>query len=163
MNARIFVALVGVVTVLLGLLGLVYPERAMGVLGLAVASEAARSAVLGEIRATYGGLFLVLGLWTLYALWQTNHSRLLLSLLGSAWLGIAAGRGLGAWVEGNPGMLSWAFFTFELLCGGALLAGAFVRGRASEEWPGAAVSGSVSPTGQAESGMPQGTSGLGAP
>ena len=155
MNIRVVAALIGIVTVLFGALGLAYPERIMGTLGLATASEAARSAVLGEIRAVYGGLFLVLGLWTVYAAWQSAHSRLLLSLLGSSWIGIAGGRALWAWIEGNPGLWSWTFFAFEVLCGGGLLAAAFAPGRDSEDWLAAGASGtpaSLSPAPGAESG-----------
>jgi DMSO reductase anchor subunit len=133
-NARVGALWVGIVTAIFGVLGLAYPDRVMGMLGLAAGSEVSRSAVLGEIRAVYGGLFLVLGLWNIYAAWKAAEAKLLLALLGSVWLGLASGRLLGASVEGNPGVASWAFFVVELLCGLVLLLAAFLPAR-EETWP----------------------------
>ncbi len=127
MSARMGATWVGVATVLFGLGALAYPERLMGVLALTPASETSRSAVLAEIRAVYGGLFLMAGLWNLYAIWKGSEARLLLVFLGSLWLGLAGGRALGFALEGNPGLPGWAFLGLDLLCAGVLLFAAWQR------------------------------------
>ena len=52
--------LVGFVILLLGAAGLLYPERMLGLLGFAVQNPSHVAAALGEVRATYGGLFIVI-------------------------------------------------------------------------------------------------------
>src|SRR5438094_2208454 len=66
-NTRVIVAVVGVVTLLLGLGGLFRPEWVMNFVGYAVASNAPATLVRGEVRAVYGGLMVAAGVLTLLA------------------------------------------------------------------------------------------------
>jgi Domain of unknown function (DUF4345) len=121
MNPRPTAAIAGTIILLLGLAALVYPQRVIGFLGYAVMSPSDAAAVLGEVRATYGGLFAVMGLFTLIAAANpvANRSRLL--FVGLLWLGACGGRLVGVFVDGNPGIFGWGALAFELVVGGALV------------------------------------------
>jgi Domain of unknown function (DUF4345) len=121
MNARVIVAVVGAVTLLLGLLGLLRPEWVMSFVGFDVASNASKTLVRGEIRAVYGGLLIAAAVFTLLGAPapRANQGRLL--LLAMLWLGAGAGRLFGAFVDGNPGLFGWLAFALELGGGGALV------------------------------------------
>jgi len=67
----------------LGLLGLVQPRAAARLTSITPRGETG----LSEIRATYGGFFLLAGA---YALWSLDPPAL--TLLGLAWIGAAIGR-----------------------------------------------------------------------
>lgn len=71
------------VTLGLGLFGLFLPHSAARFVGVTPDPERG----LSEIRATYGGLFLAMGLWATIAQ-DTEVFR----ALGIAWMGAAAGR-----------------------------------------------------------------------
>lgn len=121
MNSRIVTLIVGIVTLGLGLAGLLYPDRIMGVLGFTSASTSRPAAVLGEVRATYGGLFVVLGVYTLLAAREAWARRGRLVFIGLLWLGACGGRLLGVYLDGNPGLPGWAAVAFEFVMGGALV------------------------------------------
>jgi hypothetical protein len=122
MNPRITTIIVGLIIFALGICGLVYPERVLGLLGLAYANPSHMAAALGEIRATYGGIFVVMGISTLLTATEpaANSGRLL--FVGLLWLGACAGRLFGVYVDGNPGLPGWGAVIFELVIGGALVA-----------------------------------------
>jgi hypothetical protein len=120
-NARVATIVVGIVTLALGVAGLVYPERVMGLLGFMQADPSHAAAVLGEVRATYGGIFTVLGIYTLVAAVNPGANRGRLVLLGLVWLGALAGRLFGVSVDGNPGLPGWLSAAFEAVMGGTLL------------------------------------------
>ena len=124
MNARPAAIGVGIITVLLGLAALLYPERTLGVLGLAVQNAAHTAAALGEVRATYGGCFLVLGIYTVLGAASPYTHRSRLTMLGLVWLGSAAGRLLGVSMDGNPGLFGWIGVVFELAMGTTLVVAA---------------------------------------
>ncbi|OLE43131.1 MAG: hypothetical protein AUI36_23985, partial [Cyanobacteria bacterium 13_1_40CM_2_61_4] len=92
MTPRVTTILVGFVILLLGAAGLLYPERMLGLLGFAVQNPSHAAAALGEVRATYGGLFLVMGLAALLGAFDPVAHRGRLRLIGLLWLGAAAGR-----------------------------------------------------------------------
>lgn len=71
------------ITVLLGLLGLFLPSKAAAFVSLSTDGPIGRS----EIRATYGGFFLLLGLGCLFL-----HTPPAFLIAGLAWLGAAGGR-----------------------------------------------------------------------
>ncbi len=121
MNARITTGVVGAVTLLLGIAGLFYPERVMGGLGFAVLNAAHAAAVLAEVRATYGGIFLVLGISTLLATADPARHRARLLFLGLIWLGAGTAHLFGVWVDGNPGLFGWLATSFDLAMGTALV------------------------------------------
>ena len=141
MNPRITAAVVGVITLGLGLAGLLYPARVMGLLGFTVLNASQAAAVLGEVRATYGGLFVVLGVYTLAAAMRPSMPRAPLLLIGLLWLGACAGRLLGASLDGNPGLFGWLFMTVELLLGASLVAAAVLPMPAAAAATDAAVPG----------------------
>src|SRR5437870_8015198 len=124
MTPRVTAILVGFVILLLGAAGILYPERVLGLLGFAVQNPSHAAAAMGEVRATYGGLFLVMGLAALLAALDPVTHRGRLRLIGLLWLGACAGRLLGVYLDGNPGLPGWAAVTLELLVGGVLLVAA---------------------------------------
>jgi hypothetical protein len=71
------------VTVALGGLGLLRPEAASRLVGLAPTGRLGRS----ELRATYGGLFFAMGAFAL-----ATRDEVAFALLGAAWLGAAGAR-----------------------------------------------------------------------
>ena len=139
MNPRITTIIVGSIITLLGLAGLLYPDRVMGILGFGATNMARAASVLGEIRATYGGIFLVMGVFTLLAARDPAAQRGRLLLIGLMWLGACAGRVLSVSLDGSPGLPGWLTAAFELAVGGALLAAAFVK-------PAAAPSSGLAPS-----------------
>ncbi len=120
MNPRVATALAGTVTLLLGCAALVYPDRVLGFLGFMVASPSQSAAALGEVRATYGGVFVVLGAYTLAATFNPAQHRSRLVLLALVWFGACAGRLFGVSIDGNPGLFGWVSVAFELVMGGLL-------------------------------------------
>lgn len=71
------------ITVLLGLLGLFLPAKAAVFISLSPVGPVGRS----ELRATYGGFFLLLGLGCVFL-----YTPAAFLLVGLAWLGAAFGR-----------------------------------------------------------------------
>jgi drug/metabolite transporter superfamily protein YnfA len=121
MNPRAITAVVGTLTLLLGLAALFYPERILGLIGLAVANTAHPAAALGEVRATYGGIFVVLAVFTFLSAVDPGRHRGRLMLIGMVWLGAFGGRLFGVVRDGHPGFPGWLGLAFELGMGGALL------------------------------------------
>ena len=123
MNPRIATAVIGVITVILGVVGLVYPgfvmERA---LGFAVDPSFTENFVRGEVRAVYGGLFTALGVYTVMAAMDPYVQRGRILFLGVLWLSLAAGRIFGIIADGGPGLQGWGTLVFELALGGVLVA-----------------------------------------
>jgi drug/metabolite transporter superfamily protein YnfA len=138
MNPRVTAIVVGLLTLAFGLAALVYPERMMGLLGYSVLTSSQTPAVLGEVRATYGGLFVVMGVYTLLAGLDPAAHRARLMFIGLLWWGACSGRLLGVYVDGNPGVPGWATASFEFLAGGALVVASFARSAAAA--PAAQVS-----------------------
>ena len=124
MSRRATAIVVVCVMLLLGAAGLVYPERVLGLIGFSVQNPSHAAAAMGEVRATYGGLFLVMGLAALLGALDPVAHRGRLRLIGLLWLGAGAGRLLGVYLDGNPGLPGWAAVIFELLVGGALVVAA---------------------------------------
>ena len=122
MNPRVTAVVVGLIIVILGAAGLFYPERVMGLLGFAVLNPSDTAGVLGEVRATYGGIFLVMGVYAVLAAMDPAANRGRLLFIGLLWLGACAGRVFGVYADGNPGVPGWLFAAFELVMGGALVA-----------------------------------------
>ena len=121
MSARGVTLTAGIVILLMGLAALFYPDRVMGLLGFSVLSTAQTASVLGEIRATYGGLFTVMGAAVLLAAVNPAANRGRLLAIGLLWLGACGGRLLGVTVDGNPGVFGWLAVIFEAGMGSALL------------------------------------------
>jgi hypothetical protein len=121
MNSKTLVAIVGAVTLLLGLGGLFYPEFVMRLVGYGYQSPPNAAGTLGEVRAVYGGMLIVAGIFTLLAMFDPPRYQGRLLFLALLWIGAAAGRLFGVVVDGNPGLFAWGSFVLEVVAGGALL------------------------------------------
>jgi hypothetical protein len=131
MNSRVIIIVVGLITVALGVAGLLYPGRVMGLLGFTIVNPSQAAAALGEVRAIYGGLFVVMGVYTLLAALDPVANRARLLFIGLLWLGAGAGRLIGVSLDGNPGLPGWVAFVFEAAVGGALVAAAMMKAQAT--------------------------------
>ncbi len=123
MNPRVTTSVIGVLTTVMGALALLYPAIVMDrVLGFAVAPAASANFVLGEVRATYGGVFTVLGIYTVLAAMDpaTNRGRIL--MIGLIWIGACLGRLYGVVMDGSPSWWGWLSAAFEAVMGGLLIA-----------------------------------------
>lgn len=123
MNPRVTTIVIGVLTTVMGVFALLYPEMVMNrITGFAVAQSFSANFVHGELRATYGGIFTVLGIYTILGALDpaTNRGRIL--MIGLVWLGICLGRLYGVAADGNPGWWGWLFAVFEAGVGGLLIA-----------------------------------------
>jgi len=123
MNPRVTKSVIGVLTTIMGALALLYPRIVMQqVLGFAVDPTASANLVLGEVRATYGGIFTLLGIYTVLAAMDpaTNRGRIL--MIGLLWIGACLGRLYGVVMDGSPGWWGWLSATFEAVIGGVLIA-----------------------------------------
>jgi hypothetical protein len=122
MNPRITTTVVGVLMLLLGLLALFYPDFVMAhVLGYAVHPAHSANFVRGEVRAAYGGIFVVAGAATILAAADPLANRGRILFVGLLWLGACAGRLFGAFIDGSPGVWGWLSVGFELVIGAALV------------------------------------------
>ncbi len=121
MNPRVTTIVVGLIILGLGLFGLVKPLAVLGMIGLSFLNATDAPGALGEIRATYGGIFTVMGIYTLISAMDPALHRGRLLFIGLLWLGACAGRLFGVYVDGNPGLMWWGAAVFELLVGGTLV------------------------------------------
>jgi hypothetical protein len=121
MSARAITLTTGIIILLMGLGALFYPERVMGMLGFMIVNASDAAAVLGEVRATYGGIFTVMGVAVLLAAMNPVVHRGRLVAIGLLWLGACGGRLFGVTVDGNPGVFGWLAVVFEAVMGSALL------------------------------------------
>ena len=121
MSARAITLTTGIIILLMGLGALFYPERVMGMLGFMVVNASDAAAVLGEVRATYGGIFTVMGVAVLLAAMNPAANRGRLVAIALLWLGACGGRLLGVTVDGNPGVFGWLAVVFEAVMGSSLL------------------------------------------
>ena len=95
---------VGLLTLALGCVGLFDPLMVMGFVGLDTTSASYGAAALSEVRAVYGGLFAVIGIYTLLAAPSPGSHRPTLLFISFMWLGLCGGRLLGIWIDGYPGV-----------------------------------------------------------
>jgi len=145
MNPRVTTIVLGAIIFGLGLVALLFPQFVMErILGFAVDPSHAVNAVLGEVRATYGGIFVVMGLCTLLAALDPYEQRGRLQMLGSLWIGASAGRLWGAYIDGDPGMMGWLAVGFEALLGMALIGVPFL-GRSAPQAAAMTGGGAISP------------------
>lgn len=129
MNGRVVTATIGVLTVAFGLIGLTYPLHVMDWVGFAPLMTKPNAGMV-EARAIYGGLFLVLGVFTLLGATAPRTHRGELLLIACLWLGLFGGRMVGVSIEGSPGLLNTLTAVFELVVGALLLAAPYLGGGA---------------------------------
>jgi drug/metabolite transporter superfamily protein YnfA len=97
---------VGLVILALGGAALLSPERVMGLLGYTFASRTSSAATLGEVRATYGGVFTVMGLLTALAAINPVANRGVFSSWGFCGWGPVRGECLAPRLTGAQGSLA---------------------------------------------------------
>lgn len=100
------------ITAGLGVMGLIRPDAAAAF--TAIRPEGLVG--VSEIRATYGGFFIVLGAFALYA--QTPEAFL---IPGLAWLGAAGGRLVSIVVDRSRAPKNFGAVAFEVAIGALLL------------------------------------------
>lgn len=127
MNPRVVAGALGAITLLMGLYGLVAPASVLDVVGLAPQTPAEPALAYGEARAVYGGLFAVLGGFTLWGAIDPPGKRAALLMAGLLWLGLFAGRLVALSFDGNPGVMGWVALVWEAAFGTALVWSALAR------------------------------------
>ncbi len=132
MNGRAVTAIIGIITLILGGYGISYPDRVLQWVGFDLLTSN-RQAGLAEARAVYGGFFIVLGLFTLWAATAPRRHRGQLRLLGCLWLGLFGGRMVGIAIDGNAGLLNNIAAAFEAIIGSLLLAAPYLTDPDDEE------------------------------
>lgn len=131
MSGRGVTAFIGVITVAFGIIGLVYPLRVMEWVGFLPLPTKPNAGTV-EARAIYGGLFLVLGIFTLWAATSPRAHRRELLLIACLWLGLFGGRMVGVSIEGSAGLLNTLGAVFEVTVGCLLLAAPYLGGGQEE-------------------------------
>jgi Domain of unknown function (DUF4345) len=122
MNSRTITGVIGAITLLFGIVGLFWPEVVMTrVVGFSVLPSFSANFARGEVRAVYGGLFTLLGIYTLLAATNPVAHGGRIFFLGLIWLSFLAGRMVGVVVDGSPGVTGWVSAAFELVVGGLLI------------------------------------------
>lgn len=127
MNPRIVAGVLGAITVLIGIVALVSPERTLSFVGFAPLVPTEPALAYGEARAVYGGLFSVLGAFTLWGAIDPPGKRAALLMSGLLWLGLCTGRLLSVWIDGNPGVFGWLAVAWEGAFGAAIVWSALAR------------------------------------
>ena len=125
MNGRAVTAFIGILTVGLGIIGLTYPLHVMDWVGFSPLMTKPNAGTV-EARAMYGGLFLVLGIFTLWAATSPRAHRAELLLIACLWLGLFGGRMVGVSIDGSPGLLNTLGAVFEVVVGCLLLAAPYL-------------------------------------
>jgi len=125
MSLRVLTGIAGIIFLALGLAGLANPRWVMDFVGYS--SATATPMVLGEVRGVYGGLFAVMGLFTLIAAANPAANRGALLLIGMLWFGVCAGRLAGAYLDGSPGLPGYIAASCEFTFGLALTAAALTH------------------------------------
>jgi hypothetical protein len=125
MNARVVVATIGVLTLLFGVVGLAMPATVMEWVGFAEYAPTTHQGAI-EVRAMYGGAFVVLGAFTLWFATAPRAHRGELVLIAFLWLGFFGGRMVGVSIDGSPGIFNWLGSLYELTVGSLLLAAAYL-------------------------------------
>ncbi len=109
--ARIFLILLGVATAALGVLYAVAPNVITDPTGFGPLTPTATT----DIRATYGGLQLGLGIFLLWAASKPTRYRAGLVALCFMVPGLALSRFLGLLVDGDVKPLMWGVLAFEVV------------------------------------------------
>ena len=127
MSPRVVAGALGAMTLLMGLYGLASPAGVLDFVGFSPSIPTEPALAFGEARAVYGGLFTVLGAFTLWGAIDPPGKRSALLMAGLLWLGLCAGRVLSVSIDGNPGIMGWVFVLWEGAFGTALVWSALAR------------------------------------
>lgn len=126
MNVRLTVAALGAIMLTLGMVATMRPQLVIGFLGFVLVETSQTAFTLGEVRATYGGVFAMMGLVTLWAAIDPFRYRDRILAVGMLWLGACAARLFGASIDGSPGALGWVSAGFEGVVGLVLTVASFL-------------------------------------
>ena len=107
---RIFLVLVSLAFLFFGVLGLVNPVGTVLPMDIAIETAQAKT----ELRATYGGLMLGIGIFLAYTAYDLNAVRLGLIAVICMLLVIGSTRLLGIAIDGTRTNLQWMLLCFEL-------------------------------------------------
>lgn len=102
------------ITILMGCLGLFFPEKASALTGLVAATPSARA----EFRGTLGVTFIFLGAVPLAS--QNPHAFL---TAGMCWFGAGVGRVISIFLDSGNDRKNWGAVAFETVLACLLLAG----------------------------------------
>jgi hypothetical protein len=127
MTPRIVAGALGVITTVMGIAGLFSPERVLAFVGFAPLTPTEPAAAYAEATAVYGGLFTVLGAFTLWGAIDPPGKRSALLMAGLLWLGLCAGRSLSISIHGAGGIMTWVAVVWEAAFGMALVWSALAR------------------------------------
>ncbi|MGH8529874.1 MAG: DUF4345 domain-containing protein [Nevskiales bacterium] len=105
-----FLLLTGLVFAGIGLMGLYDPTGTVAPMGLTLADLSSRS----EMRAVYGGMNLVIGLYLIAAFRNSARQMTALTIAALIMGGLALGRLLSMAVEGVPSPLILGFLAVEV-------------------------------------------------
>ena len=127
MTPRIVSGTLGAITALMGVAGLFSPERVLAFVGFAPLTPTEPAAAYAEATAVYGGLFTVLGAFTLWGAIDPAGKRSALLMAGLLWLGLCAGRCLSISMHGSGGLMTWVGVVWEAVFGTGLVWAALSR------------------------------------
>ena len=127
MSPRVVAGVLGAITAVMGVAGLFSPERTMAFVGFAPLVPTEPAAAYAEVTAVYGGLFTVLGAFTLWGAIDPAGKRAALLLAGLLWLGLLGGRCLSISVYGAGGLWTWIAVAWEAAFGMGLVWAALAR------------------------------------
>jgi len=105
----------GLLTIGFGILGVFFPKKAAKLVGL----EAKTKAGFSEFRATYGGVWLAMGICVLII-----NAPIVYALVGFAWFGAAAGRLFSIFIDKGSTRQNWIAVVIEMTGCTLLLVGA---------------------------------------
>ena len=127
MSPRVVAGALGAITLLMGIYGLAAPAGMLDFAGFSPSLPTEPALAFGEARAVYGGLFTVLGAFTLWGAIDPPGKRSALLMAGLLWLGLCGGRLLGVSIDGNPGIMGWVAVLWEGAFGTALVWSALAK------------------------------------
>lgn len=117
-GSQVFLALMALAFCKVGIEALVNPQAVLDAVGISLTNPSAFS----SMRAVYGGMHLIFGLFCLYGIFRDSRTALTLIVLYTT--GFAIGRISGLLVEGMPNEFVNTWLITEVFSG--LLAGGFL-------------------------------------
>jgi len=109
--AQFFLALMGLAFCKTGIASLLDPQAVMDNVGILLTNTSAQS----SMRAVYGGMHLVFGLFCIYGIFGNTQSSLLLVVLYTT--GFTVGRVSGILVDGMPNEFVFTWLATEVVSG----------------------------------------------
>lgn len=109
--AQVFLGLMGLAFCKTGLESLLDPQSVLENVGIVLSNASATS----SMRAVYGGMHLVFGLFCVYGIFRNSSAPLMLIALYT--LGFTIGRVSGIIVDGMPNQFVFTWLITEVVCG----------------------------------------------